>query len=129
MEKSICTYTYHDIKKLTDDEIIKLINGKYDPFISEFRGKQNQHPLVAIHDGYRIYENYDDMNCGFCGNIITANNGYWDRKQMMHNEKGTKLCHRCFLKFLIFIEDNLLIRVSLEKIYEKENMDNKELSA
>ena len=121
-KKNICEFTYEEIKEFTEEEIIKLINNKYDPLSPEF---MDDHPLVAIHDGYRVYYNNKDWNCDLCGNIIKYKQGYWKLKKTLPFDGGTKLCHMCFLKYLILVEENPILRILLEKIYEEESMDYK----
>jgi len=38
----------------------------------------------------------------------------------MNWSKGTKSCHKCFLKFLLMIEDNEYLMLLFEKIRGKE---------
>lgn len=115
--------TDDNIKEFTDDEIKELIYGKYNPLIAELQKRTLvhplRHPLIAIREGYRLYENTKDWNCHFCGDEIKVKNGYWGVVDMQWSQ-GTKLCHRCFLKFLIMMEENWSLRMLFERIYERD---------
>jgi hypothetical protein len=124
--KTLCEYTDDEIKELKDDEIIKLIYGKYKPLLAELQNHDMQHPLIQIREGYRLYDNNKDWNCNFCGEVIRYKTGYWGPVYMQWNQ-GTKLCHRCFLKFLIMMEENWGLRGLFEMLYEKEKKDRKSL--
>lgn len=65
-----------------------------------------ENPLVNLYyGGYRSYDNTKDWICHFCGKKIETDEGYWAHKQMKWSE-GPKLCHECFLKFLVMMEYN-----------------------
>ncbi len=94
---------------LTDDEIKELID-KIDS------------PLEHLYPwGYRLYHNDKNWNCHFCGKKIEREEGYWGHKEMNLNwSKGAKLCHKCYLKFLLMMEDNVSFILLLEKLHRKE---------
>lgn len=94
---------------LTDDEIKELIDEIDSPLERLYPG------------GYRLYHNDKNWNCHFCGIKIDVHRGYWGGKEMIMNwSKGAKMCHKCYLKFLLMMEDNEYIILLLEKLRGKE---------
>lgn len=112
-KKSALEIRYDRGEKLTDDEIKELIYEIYEPL-------EHPHPLRHLYyGGYREYINEIDWNCHFCGEKIERHEGYWGRKQMRWSE-GAKLCHKCFLKFLLIMEENEYLMSLFEKIGRRE---------
>jgi hypothetical protein len=111
-KKSVLEIRYDEGEKLTDDETKELISEINDPL--------KRHPLLALYyGGYRLYHNTIDWTCHFCGEKIEVHKGYWGCKEMRWSE-GAKLCPKCFLKFLLMIEDNEYLMLLLEKLSGKE---------
>ncbi len=77
-----------------------------------------RHPLTNFSRlGYRESINTVYWQCHFCGTEIPISQGYWCH-QTMRLGKGPKLCHRCFLKFLLFIDHNQDLSLLFESMGE-----------
>ena len=75
-------------------------------------------PLLEIDYGYRQYRNMrKNWKCEFCGRTIIRE--YWGQK--FGDSPPNKLCYKCFLKFLLVIEDNLFIMKLFEYIKRRRN--------
>ena len=84
------------------------IMGKPKPSREEIKKLlwEIDHPLMKLDtEGYRLYYNTKEWNCHFCEKKIKAGEGYWGHKLMQWSQ-GVKLCHECFLKLLVLIEEN-----------------------
>lgn len=62
-------------------------------------------PLMNLNEGYHLYYNTKEWNCHFCEKKIKIDEGYWGCKLMQWSQ-GVKLCHKCFLKLLVLIDEN-----------------------
>lgn len=106
-KKSALEIRYNKGEKLSDDEIKELIHEIDSPLRRLYEG------------GYRLYHNDKNWICYFCKEEIKAKNGYWGLKTL-HWSVGSKLCHKCFLKLLLMMEENEYLMLLFEKIRGKE---------
>lgn len=87
---------------------IEEMMGKPKPSSEEIKNLlwKIDHPLMKLDtEGYRIYYNTKEWNCHFCERKIKVGEGYWGHKVIQWSQ-GVKLCHECFLKLLVLIEEN-----------------------
>jgi hypothetical protein len=74
---------------------------------------------------YRYYKNINDWDCDCCNALIVSGEGYWASSRQEWSD-GMKLCHRCFLIFMAFLETSEVMQDMLCEIEVKKNNQMKE---
>lgn len=106
---------FKDYDPSSEDLDIVRMDDKIGELIYE-----TNNPLLHINWGYRQYRNMKkNWRCEFCDRAIIRE--YWGQK--FGDTSPNKLCYKCFLKFLLVIEDNLFIMKLFEHVKRFEKIE------